>query len=124
MRVLLLSLLASASLVCAQTPAAQTAAAAPTVAAGRNTFENRCSGCHGADGNGGELGPPIARRISTRDDAQLTLVIRDGLPNRGMPPSNLSDTQARELIAFLRTLRPARRAGLTPVRGKVQLDAG
>ena len=28
-----------------------------TVPAGRKTFESRCSVCHGADGNGGEMGP-------------------------------------------------------------------
>ena len=26
---------------------------------GRKTFEGRCARCHGADGNGGEMGPPI-----------------------------------------------------------------
>ena len=27
---------------------------------GRAAFESRCARCHGADGNGGEMGPPIA----------------------------------------------------------------
>ena len=38
----------------AQTPAT------PMISAGRKIFESRCSVCHGADGNEGELGPPIA----------------------------------------------------------------
>ena len=29
---------------------------------GRKAFETRCAGCHGADGNGGEMGPSIVLR--------------------------------------------------------------
>ena len=31
---------------------------------GQKTFETYCSRCHGADGNGGEMGPPIASRLA------------------------------------------------------------
>jgi len=30
---------------------------------GRVVFEGRCARCHGADGNGGELGPAIRGRL-------------------------------------------------------------
>jgi len=30
------------------------------IAEARQTFENRCAGCHGANGTGGEIGPNIA----------------------------------------------------------------
>ena len=30
---------------------------------GRKVFESRCARCHGADGNGGEMGPPIVTRL-------------------------------------------------------------
>ena len=33
---------------------------AQTPDSGRATFVNRCAGCHGTDGNGGELGPAQA----------------------------------------------------------------
>jgi mono/diheme cytochrome c family protein len=36
-----------------------TAAFAQSVDAGRLEFENRCGGCHGGNGTGGELGPQI-----------------------------------------------------------------
>ena len=62
-----------------------TAWAQDPLADGRKNFENRCSGCHGADGNGGELGPPIAGRVKTLTDAQVTLTIRQGLPPKGCP---------------------------------------
>ena len=45
---------------------------AQTVDPGRATFVNRCAGCHGTDGNGGELGPAIATRVPTLSDQDLT----------------------------------------------------
>src|SRR4029077_8210112 len=81
------------------------AALAQTTDAGRKLFENRCSGCHGADGNGGELGPPIARRSAGRTDVELTKTITEGIPSRGMPASKLTESDMKDLIRFLRTLR-------------------
>jgi alcohol dehydrogenase (cytochrome c) len=90
---------------------------------GRKAFESRCARCHGADGNGGEMGPPIALRLSTLDDRQLATVIRDGLPARGMPPSGVADPELADLVKFLRTIE--RRADGRPVvRVKLQTTAG
>ena len=88
--------------------AASSAWAQDSVSAGRKTFENRCSGCHGADGNGGELGPPIARRVTNLSDAQIKTTVVEGLPARGMPPNNVSDADMPQLIGYLRSLRPRR----------------
>ena len=38
-------------------------AGAQTPDPGRTTWVSRCAGCHGTDGNGGELGPAIAARV-------------------------------------------------------------
>ena len=110
--------------VAAISASAQSPEQTKALAAGKNTFENRCSGCHGADGNGGELGPAIARRVSQRDDGQLTSTIHNGLPGRGMPPTKLTDDQTKELIVFLRTMRPARFAGSRPIPAKLSLNTG
>ncbi len=80
---------------------------------GRQTFEVRCARCHGADGNGGEMGPPIASRLAARDDQQLASLIRDGLPAQGMPPSRIADPEVADLLKFLRTVQ--RRVEATPV---------
>jgi alcohol dehydrogenase (cytochrome c) len=102
---------------------ALTAHGQEAVSAGRKTFENRCSGCHGADGNGGELGPPIARRVTNLTDAQIKTTVIDGLPMRGMPANNVSETEMPQLVAYLRTMRP-RRLGFQPYRTKVTLTNG
>ena len=100
-----------------------TLAAAQPADPGRQIWVSRCAGCHGTDGNGGELGPNIASRIPSRTDQDLSTVIRQGLTTAGMPAfPNLSDTEATDLVRFLRTLRP--RAGGGPTRTKVTLASG
>jgi alcohol dehydrogenase (cytochrome c) len=77
---------------------------------GRKTFETYCARCHGADGAGGEMGPPIALRLGSRDDQQLAKFIHDGLPERGMPPNAIADS---EMAGLLKVLREMQRRGAT-----------
>jgi alcohol dehydrogenase (cytochrome c) len=80
-------------------------------APGQAGFERNCGTCHGGDGLGGEMGPNIANRLANLSDDQLSTLIHDGLPNRGMPgfPS-LAGPEKTQLMSFLRTIRPRRRA--------------
>ena len=74
------------------------------VEAGRKVFESRCARCHGADGNGGEMGPPIVLRLSTRDDAGLAELVHQGIPARGMPPNDVAGSELTDLVRFLRSI--------------------
>src|SRR5438552_765109 len=89
---------------------------------GRKTFETRCGICHGGDGNGGEMAPGILFRLSARDDQQLATLIRDGLPDRGMPPSKVDDAEMATLVRFLRSIqrrpKPLERRTVQTVDGK------
>ena len=85
-----------ASLLFAQAPESQA----------RGSYESRCSVCHGADGNGGEMGPPIARKVRTLNDAQIKSTILNGLPDRGMPAFKVNESELALLLKHLRTLRP------------------
>jgi alcohol dehydrogenase (cytochrome c) len=90
-------------------------------AGGRATFVSRCAGCHGTDGNGGELGPAITGRVPLRTDQDLTSVIREGVPAAGMPSfGNLSPAEMNDVIRFLRTLQP--RTGSQPRRVSVTVN--
>lgn len=92
---------------------------------GRKVFENRCSGCHGADGNGGELGPPIARRVANLSDAQIISVVRNGIPSAGMPANNVGDQEMPQLVSFLHTLRPRGFGfGFRPYHATLKLSSG
>ena len=73
--------------------------------AGRKAFESRCARCDGADGNGGEMGPSITFRLTTRDDLQMAVLIRQGLPSQGMPPSEVGDSEMAVLVKFLRSIQ-------------------
>jgi alcohol dehydrogenase (cytochrome c) len=98
-------------------------AAAQSVDAGRATFVNRCAGCHGTDGNGGELGPAIATRIPIRTDEEIASLVREGRATAGMPAfPTLTAADTRDLIAHLRTLKP--RVGSAPQRRTFRLANG
>ncbi|PYS49771.1 MAG: hypothetical protein DMG13_22650 [Acidobacteria bacterium] len=88
---------------------------------GRHEFETRCSVCHGGDGFGSALGPAIVNRVPQRTDDELSKLIREGLPTRGMPPTSLNAQDALSLISYIRTLRPNAPA---PVRRSVSLVNG
>src|SRR5207237_2155135 len=70
------------------------------LAEGRQAFDTRCAGCHGLDGRGGERAPDIATRsaVQGRSDANLTRIIRNGIPRAGMPGfGSLDDGTAKSL---------------------------
>ena len=91
-----------------------TAAAQPAVTApGVKSFETRCTVCHGGDGNGSERAPGILNFVAAQPDAQIAALIRNGV--KAMPSHNIADTEMRDLLAHLRTLRPPG-AALRPVR--------
>jgi alcohol dehydrogenase (cytochrome c) len=99
----------------------QSAFAVQEVAPGRSAFEIRCASCHGGDGNGGEMGPPIATRLPPLDDSQLATLIRNGIPARGMPPHAVPDPEMAHLLKFLRTIQ---RLPPPPVRVQLQATDG
>lgn len=97
---------------------AQTDAAA----AGKVLFESQCSRCHGVNGTGG-VGPalnrPVLRRATT-DDAMVQIIL-GGIPGTAMVSFwNLSENDAREVTAYIRSLgrRPPEMLGGDAARGQ------
>jgi len=78
---------------------------ADAVSAGRKLFVTSCSGCHGANGEGGR-GPNLTtgRAVRRSGDRALFSSIRSGVPGTDMPPTNLPDDQVWRLVAFVRDL--------------------
>jgi alcohol dehydrogenase (cytochrome c) len=84
---------------------------------GRQLFVSRCAGCHGSDGNGGELGPAIAARLPSLTDDDVISLVRQGRSAAGMPAfPSLNDAEVGNLIRFLRTLRPPNGTAATRMR--------
>lgn len=75
------------------------------IRAGARLFGASCAGCHGPDGSGGR-GPNLVQRTvwhPLSDDA-IFQAIRKGVPGADMPPTNLSDDQTWNLVAFIHSL--------------------
>lgn len=95
-------------------------AAAQSIAdieAGREAFELHCAGCHGGDGRGGEYAPDIVTPgvALARSDDELRSIVRDGLPDRGMPGVRLEEPALARLVAYFGSL--TRSASESPVPG-------
>ncbi len=76
------------------------------LAKGKQLFLGMCLRCHGIEGGGGE-GPNLNRPVLTRanTDEALTTVIRDGIPDRGMPRiRRLTNAELHALIVYVRSL--------------------
>lgn len=76
------------------------------VQSGSALFRRDCSFCHGRDAGGGETGPDLTRsKLVTQDvnGDQIGPVVRNGRPDKGMPPFDRSDQQIAGLAAFIHT---------------------
>ncbi|MDX1984883.1 MAG: c-type cytochrome [Bryobacteraceae bacterium] len=75
------------------------------IEAGRTLYMGGCAGCHGQGGQGGR-GPNLKGRgmWHSLDDEGLFKTIQKGVPGADMPPSNLSEDQLWQLVAFVRSI--------------------
>ncbi len=89
--------------------AAAQAAPASSGTAGQQVFSATCAACHGLDGRGGEHAPHIAAAADIRhlSNAELTHIIRNGIPGAGMPGfgSSLGDDGIKAVVTYLRVLQ-------------------
>lgn len=87
-----------------------TAAAAQTFtppADGKKLFDGLCQDCHGANGVGDEA--PALNHALAADDAALRKIIRDGIPERGMPRvRRMTEPEVEVLAAYVRSLGAGR----------------
>jgi putative heme-binding domain-containing protein len=75
---------------------------------GKQLYGVNCSNCHGPNGDsvsGVDLGHGTFRRAST--DNELVAIMVQGIMGTPMPPANLSDQQAHQIVAYLRSLAAA-----------------
>ena len=89
---------------------------------GKQLFLGMCSRCHGAGGGGGE-GPNLNRPVLSRapDDQALAAVIRDGIPDRGMPRvRRFTEAELHAMVVYVRSLSQSSAAAVTgnPEKGR------
>lgn len=89
---------------------------------GERLYNETCTSCHGKDGTGGELGPPVAvqnRRYLRRTDTEVFEAIKNGIAGTQMPPyaGQFTDEQIWHITAYIHGLRGT--AIDTPAQGDV-----
>ena len=91
---------------------------------GKTVFESSCAVCHGLDGGGGEHAPNIGRASAakTLTDSDLSRVLHDGIPGKGMPAfKTLGEIKLHSVQSYLRFLQAkteARAVTGNPSHGK------
>ena len=78
------------------------------VQAGKQLYGVNCSACHGPNGDfvsGVDLGHGTFRRATT--DNEIVAIMVQGIQGTPMPPANLSDQQAHQIVAYLRSMAAA-----------------
>ena len=75
--------------------------------AGARIFRERCTGCHGADGSGGPVGPSLTRPQYKHGDSDLAIyqVLKDGISGTAMPKAGLPTRELMQVIAYLKMLQ-------------------
>ena len=84
---------------------AQQGYAPADIQAGKQLYRVNCTNCHGPNGDsvsGVDLGHGTFKRAST--DNELAAIMEQGINGTPMPPANLSDSQAHQIVAYLRSL--------------------
>ncbi len=80
-------------------------------AKGKTVYASKCAACHGPDGEGKEsiakmfkvtMRPLGSKEVQAKDDETLRKNILEG--NGKMKPVKLSDPEATDVIAFIRSL--------------------
>ncbi len=80
---------------------------AQSIANGKSTFRAACSYCHGINADGGFRAPSlISGHLSHGDtDAAMLNNILHGIPGTAMPANDIEESEARDVIAYLRSLQ-------------------
>src|SRR3954470_23102755 len=92
------------------------------IARGKTVYGISCTGCHGADLRGGDLGGPNLLRsqvaLSDQDGELIVPIIQGSRQNTGMPPIQMSQEDAMATAAYVRSvMETIGRQGMPPAVG-------
>ena len=74
--------------------------------AGKKSFQNRCSVCHGKEASGA-VAPALNRSALRHGDSDLAMykVVRNGIPQTGMAPVPMPPQERWQVIGYIRALQ-------------------
>ena len=89
---------------------------------GASLFRGNCSPCHGLNAQGGGRGPDLTagRWVHGSSDADIFRTITRGVPGTEMPANAFEDSETWAILAYLRSLAPAKEATVSgdPAKGE------
>jgi cytochrome c oxidase cbb3-type subunit III len=89
---------------------------------GASLFRANCSPCHGLNAQGGGRGPDLTagRWVHGSSDADIFRTITRGVPGTEMPANGFDDSETWAILAYLRSLAPAKSATIAgdPAKGE------
>jgi cytochrome c oxidase cbb3-type subunit 3 len=90
---------------------------------GKSLYGISCTGCHGADLRGGDIGGPNLLRsqvaLADREGEQIVPIIHGSRQSSGMPAIPMSDEDAKAVASYVRSvLETIGRQGMPPDTGK------
>jgi cytochrome c oxidase cbb3-type subunit III len=93
------------------------------IARGKTLYGISCTGCHGADLRGGDIGGPNLLRsqvaLSDRDGEAIIPIIQGSRKDSGMPAIEMSPADAAAVATFVRSvLETIGRQGMPPTVGR------
>jgi cytochrome c oxidase cbb3-type subunit 3 len=93
---------------------------AAAIQEGASLFRPNCSPCHGVNAQGGGRGPDLTsgRWVHGSTDAEIFATITRGVPGTEMPANTFEDSETWALVAYLRSLAPAKSVTVTGDRVK------
>ncbi len=88
------------------------------VSAGGNLFAEHCAECHGEMAEGGRKAPSLlADPVQQATPGTLFWILTNGVVRRGMPVwSKLPEPQRWQLVTYIRSLQPGKKAPEGPPR--------
>ena len=94
------------------------------IARGKTIYGISCTGCHGADLRGGDMGGPNLLRsqaaLGDQDGERIVPIIEGSRQSSGMPPIPMSPADAKAVSAYVRSiLETIGRQGTPPSVGQV-----
>lgn len=87
---------------------------------GSSLFRSNCSPCHGLNAQGGGRGPGLTtgRWVHGPSDAEIFATITRGVPGTEMPANTFEDSETWAIIAYVRSLAPAKNEAVSGDRIK------
>ena len=87
---------------------------------GAAAYQSYCVLCHGGDGSGSDRAPAIHEFIGANTPEQIAALIRNGVPNGGMPAFEMPESELASLVGYLQSMGGSASPGAQTARATAE----